>query len=135
MRHFQSRGSFQFNGHLLIGRIREMSLDKKIKFLSCPQGGYLRVFWSSPISRFQILSRNAIPKLRSGTPSLGLLPAKSQSLLYLGQEHEKNETKLAPWKNTAEEVLLYLRILWKHSKAKSVLKSIRFWDTPHLPLL
>ena len=87
---FSVQRKFSVYWHLLIGRIREMSLDKKIKFLSCTQGSYLRVFWSSPISRFQILSRNAMPKLRSGTPSLGLLPAKSQSLLFLGQGHEKN---------------------------------------------
>ena len=46
-----------------------------------------------------------MPKLRSGIPSLGLLPAKSQFLWFLGHENENNWTKLAPWKNTAEVVL------------------------------
>jgi len=46
-----------------------------------------------------------MPKLRSGTPSLGLLPEKSQSLRFLGHENEKKYTKLASWKNTAEQVL------------------------------
>ena len=77
MPHFELRGSFQFNGQLLIGRIRETPLNKKLS--SCPahgvviKGSYPRVFWSSPISRFQILCRNAMSKLRSCTPSLGLL--------------------------------------------------------------